>query len=57
MVKVKDKYPKTKKALEQAMKVVQRELPDGKLKVEMLSQLVDLDERIGSNGNKPKEER
>jgi len=56
MVKVKDKYPKTKEAIERTMKIVQRELEDGKLKVEMLSSLVDLRDKISINGTKPNKE-
>lgn len=47
-------YPKTKQALEAAMKVAQRELPDEKLKVEVLESLVILRDKV--NGNKPNKE-
>jgi len=41
------KYPKTKKALERAMKVAQREMDDDRLKVTLLSSLVDSVEKVG----------
>lgn len=47
---IKGKYPRTKKAIEQAMKTVQRELPNDKLKVEILDILVDLVEKVGKDG-------
>jgi len=47
---VRGKYPKTERTLSLLMKVVQRELEDGKLKVQVLSDLVDLKERIDAEG-------
>jgi hypothetical protein len=44
--KIKERYPKTRKVLEQCMKVVQRELEDGRLKVDLLSGLLELKERL-----------
>jgi len=49
---VKVKYPRTKRALEHAMKVVQRELEDGKLKVDLLSSLVDIMDKLGGNSGR-----
>jgi len=48
-----EKYPKTNKALTAFMKIVQRELPDGKLKVEVLSVLVDVKEKLDNDGKEP----
>jgi len=45
-----DKYPRTKKALEASMKIVQRELGDGKLKVHFLTVLVDLRDKLENDG-------
>jgi hypothetical protein len=42
-----NKKSKTEEALRKAMKVAQRELPDDKLKVELLSSLVDFLEKVG----------
>lgn len=53
MVKAVVRYPRTKKSIEQTMKIVQRELEDGRLKVEVLDLLVNLREKVG-DGSKPK---
>jgi len=45
------KYPRTRKALEKSMKIVQRELEDGKLKVDFLTILLDLRDKL-DNGEK-----
>ena len=51
---VKIKYQKTQESLRRTMKVVQRELPDDKLKVELLDGLVDLLDKVGGkDGREP----
>jgi len=47
---VQEKYPRTRKALEKSMKIVQRELEDGKLKVDLLTNLVDLRDKLDNDG-------
>jgi hypothetical protein len=49
---------KTKEAIERAMRVAQRELPNDKLKAEVLGQLVELLGKVeeAGDGNKPDEE-
>jgi len=48
------KYPRTKESLQKTMKVAQRELEDGRLKVDVLSSLVDLIEKLGGkDGRQP----
>ena len=42
----KERYPRTRKALDQVMKIVQRELEDGRLKVDLLSDLLGLKEKL-----------
>lgn len=50
----KNKYPRTKKSLEKTMKVAQRELPDDKLKVEVLDSLITLLDKVGGkDGREP----
>lgn len=44
------KYPRTKKAIEQSMKIVQRELEDGRLKIDLLGRLLELKETIENDG-------
>ena len=51
VVKVGEKYPRTRKVIEHAMKVVQRELEDSMLKVELLSILLDVRERLDGKTN------
>lgn len=46
VVTVKTKYPKTKKVIEQSMKIVQRELEDGRLKIDLLESLLGLKEKL-----------
>lgn len=47
-------YPRTEQALKAAMKVAQRELPDEKLKVDILGSLVELVEKVGGkDGREP----
>lgn len=50
---VSEKYPRTRKALKTSMKIVQRELEDGKLKVKLLSVLLDLVEKLDSDKKEP----
>ena len=45
-VKVEEKHPRTRKAVEHAMKVVQRELEDNMLKVELLEALLKVREKL-----------
>ena len=53
VTEVSEKYPRTKKALESLMKIVQRELEDGRFKVKILSDLVDLIERLDNDEKEP----
>lgn len=55
VTKTEGKYPKTKKVIEQAMKIVQRELEDDMLKVELLETLLKIREKL--NGRKPSSDR
>jgi len=48
-------YPKTKVIIGKAMKVVQRELDDSRLKVLFLNTLLDLREKLDKNGTEDKE--
>lgn len=50
MKQIQESYPRTKKAIEVSMKVVQRELEDGRLKVDLLSGLLELRERLDNDG-------
>lgn len=47
---VKEKYSRIRKGIEYTMKVVQRDLENGRLKVEFLSTLLDLRERLDKDG-------
>lgn len=53
VTEVVEKYPRTRKALESLMKIVQRELEDGRFKVKVLSDLVDLIERLDNGEKEP----
>ena len=44
--KVKGEHPRTRKAIEQSMKIVQRELEDGRLKLDLLNGLLELKEKL-----------
>lgn len=50
VTEVVEKYPRTRKVLKTLMKIVQRELEDGKLKVQLLSDLVDVQEILDNDG-------
>lgn len=43
---VKTKYPRMSKVIEQSMKIAQRELEDGRLKVDILTRLLELKEKL-----------
>ena len=47
---IKDKHSRIKKGIEYTMKVVQRDLEDGRLKVDFLNALLDLRERLDNDG-------
>jgi hypothetical protein len=50
--RVKEGYPRTKKVIEQSMKIVQRELEDGRLKVDILSDLLSIKEKLENDGSR-----
>lgn len=45
-----DTYPRTRKVIELSMKIVQRELGDGRLKVDLLTGLLELREKLDNDG-------
>lgn len=47
---ISEKYPRTRKVLEKSMKIVQRELEDGKLKVDLLTILLELRDKLNNDG-------
>lgn len=47
------KYYRTDRALRKLMKIVQRELGDGELKIELLSGLLDLIRKLDNDGKEP----
>lgn len=50
---VKEKYHRTDLILRKAMKTVQRELPDGNLKIELLSMLIEIIRMLDNDGKEP----
>ena len=48
-------YPKTREIIGKAMKVVQREFEDSRLKVVFLTTLLDLREKLDKNGKENQE--
>ncbi len=46
VTEIKERYPRTKKVIENAMKVMQRELEDSMLKVELLRDLLTMREKL-----------
>lgn len=51
-----EKYSRIRKGIEYTMKVVQRDLENGRLKVEFLSTLLDLRERLDKDGRESSEQ-